>query len=147
MENKIIVSRVNLKENWQELLRLENKYLQAIGEQTLTEENQEQLFHAIQDERITFFLAKCGEQVVGICSVVKHFSTFACTNTGTFEDFYVEPMFRKHGIARMLVQTAQHWCREQGLASLTVCCAPCDEQMYEALGFDTPLGKTYATII
>ena len=55
MENEIMVSRVNLKENWQELLRLENKYLQAIGEQTLTEENQEQLFHAIQDEKITFF--------------------------------------------------------------------------------------------
>ena len=56
MENKIIVSRVNLKENWQELLRLENKYLQAIGEQTLTEENQEQLFMPSKMKKSHFFL-------------------------------------------------------------------------------------------
>ena len=82
-----------------------------------------------------------------MCSVVKYFSTFSCTDTGVFEDFYVELVFRKKGIARMLAQTAQSWGREQGLASLTVCCAPCDEQMYQSLGFDTLLGKTYAKII
>ena len=36
------------------------------------------------------------------------------------------------------------WCRERGIASLTVTCAPCDEGMYRALGFDTPLGQTLA---
>lgn len=147
MENKIFVCKANIKENWQELLRLENRYLQEIGEQELTQEKQAQLFQAIRDEKITFFLATCGERVVGMCSVVKCFSTFACTDTGVFEDFYVDPVFRKKGIARMLAQTAQSWSCEQGLASLTVCCAPCDEQMYQSLGFDIPLGKTYAKII
>lgn len=63
---------------------------------------------------------------------------------GVFDNFYVEPLFRKMGIARKLTQAAQNWCRENSLASLTVCCAPCDEKMYQALGFDVPLGKTYA---
>ena len=147
MGNKIIVSKANLKKDWQELLRLEDKYLHAIGEQALTDEKQVHLFQAIQDKKITFFLATCGERVVGMCSVVKYFSTFSCTDTGVFEDFYVELVFRKKGIARMLAQTAQSWGREQGLASLTVCCAPCDEQMYQSLGFDTLLRKTYAKII
>ena len=146
MENKITISKANPKEDWQELIRLENKFLMEIGEQALTEENQTRLYQAIKDGKITFFLANCGDMAVGMCSVVKHFSTFACTDTGIFEDFYVEPVFRKKGIARMLAQAAQSWSCEQGLASLTVCCAPCDEQMYRSLGFDAPLGKTYAKI-
>ena len=147
MENHITISKATQNENWQELLHLESGYIREIGEQPLTEEQQAQLFQAIQDSRITFFLAKCGKQIVGICSVARHFSTFACTDTGVFEDFYVEPAFRKKGIARMLAQAAQSWSYEQGLSSLTVCCAPCDVQMYQALGFDTHLGHTYAKII
>lgn len=81
-----------------------------------------------------------------MCSVVKCFSTFACTDTGIFEDFYVEPAFRKQGIARKLARAAQAWSREQGLASLTVCSAPCDEKMYQSLGFETPLGAVFADI-
>ncbi len=146
MENQITISKATQSENWQELLRLENGYFREIGEQPLAEEQQAQLFQAIQESRITFFLAKSGKQTVGMCSIARHFSTFACTDTGVFEDFYVEPAFRKKGIARMLAQAAQTWSCEQGLSSLTVCCAPCDEQMYQSLGFDTPLGKTLAKI-
>ena len=147
MENQITVSKATQNENWEELLHLESGYLREIGEQPLTEEQQAQLFQAIQESRITFFLAKFEKQTVGICSVARHFSTFACTDTGVFEDFYVEPAFRKKGIARMLAQAAQSWSYEQGLSSLTVCCAPCDVQMYQVLGFDTHLGHTYAKII
>ncbi len=146
MENQITISKATQNENWQELLRMENGYLREIGEQPLTGEQQAQLFQAIQESRITFFLAKSGKQTVGMCSVACHFSTFSCTDTGVFEDFYVEPAYRKRGIARALAQAAHDWSRKQGLSSLTVCCAPCDEQMYQSLGFDAQLGKTYAKI-
>lgn len=79
-----------------------------------------------------------------MCSVAKRFSTFACTDTGVFDDFYIEPAFRRKGIARMLAQAAQTRSRKNALASLTVTCAPCDEGMYRALGFDSTLGKTSA---
>lgn len=130
-----------------QIKKLENGFKQDIGEESLTEEKQKHLQQAIKEGRVTFFIAKRGYRAIGMCSVVKYFSTFACGDTGVFEDFYVEPAFRKKGIARMLVQAAQNWSREQGLASLTVCCAPCDETMYQSLGFDAPLGKTYAKII
>lgn len=133
-------------EDWQ-LKKLENGFLKEIGESLATEEKQEQLAQAIRDGKITFFVAKRGCRAVGMCSVAKCFSTFACTDTGVFDDFYIEPVFRGKGIARKLAQVAQEWCKENDLASLTVCCAPCDEGMYQALGFDVRLGSTFAHIV
>ena len=83
-------------------------------------------------------------QAVGLCSVSPCFSTFACGELGSFEDFYLEPDFRGKGAARLLAQAAQEWSKENALASLTVTCAPCDEGMYQALSFDTHLGKAFA---
>ena len=132
--------------DWQ-LKKLENGFLKEIGESPATEEKQEQLAQAFRDGKITFFVAKRGYRAVGMCSVAKCFSTFACTDTGVFDDFYIEPVFRKKGVARMLAQAAQDLCEEKGLASLTVSCAPCDEGMYQALGFDVRLGSTFAHIV
>lgn len=130
-------------DDWQ-LKKLENGFLKEIGEQAATEEKQQQLTRAIRDGNITFFVARRGYRAVGMCSVAKCFSTFACTDTGIFDDFYIEPVFRRKGIARMLAQAAQKWSKENALASLTVTCAPCDEKMYQALGFDVHLGKVFA---
>ena len=132
-------------EDWQ-LKKLENGFLKEIGEQTLTEEQQEHLQQAIRDSKITFFVAKRGYRAVGMCSVAKCFSTFSCADTGVFDDFYIEPVFRRKGIARKLAEAAQAWCKKNSLASLTVTCAPCDEKMYQALGFEIGLGTTFAHI-
>lgn len=156
MENKITIREIGAEndapitveilsdpEDWQ-LKKLENSYLLEIGESPLTEKKQAQLARAIRAGRITFFVARHGARAVGMCSVAKCFSTFACADNGVLEDFYIEPAFRKKGIAGMLARAAQSWSRENGLASLTVTCAPCDAGMYQALGFDVPLGQTFA---
>lgn len=130
-------------EDWQ-LLKLENGFKQEIGEEALPEEKQKQLQQAVKDGRITFFIARRGCRAVGMCSVIKCFSTFTCSDTGIFEDFFVEPAFRGKGIARMLADAAQLWCRKNNITSLTVCCASCDEGMYRHLGFHVPLGTTLA---
>ncbi len=114
-------------DDWQPF-KLENGYLQEIVKEPLTE-------------------AKREHRAVVMCSVVRVFSTFACCDTGIFEDFYIEPVFRGKVIARMLTQTALNWSRENGLASLSVTCDSCDEEMYQALGFDDRLGNTFAYII
>jgi len=141
----VSVSVLEDSEDWQ-LMKLENGFLDEIGEQMLSEEKQEQLKQAVMDKKITFFVAWRGSRAVGMCSVTRCFSTFACADTGVFEDFYVEPVFRGKGIARKLAQAAQQWCRENEVASLTVCCAPCDEEMYRSLGFEVELGSTFAYI-
>ena len=133
-------------EDWQ-LMKLMNGYLSEIGEECLSEEKQERLKEAIGAGDISFFVAKRGYRTVGMCSVSAIFSTFNCGKVAVFEDFYVEPVFRGQGIARTLSQAARNWCREQGIGSLSVTCAPCDEQMYRCLGFDLPLGRTFAYIM
>lgn len=130
--------------DWQ-LHHLLNSFLTEIGEEVLDDERKERLAKAVGDGKIQFFLAKRGYRAVGICSVSPHFSTFACKTSGVFDDFYVEPVFRKKGIARLLTDAARKWCREQGYASLTVGCADCDEAMYRSLGFQTRLGTMLAS--
>lgn len=142
-EVPITVEILSDSEDWQ-LKKLENGFLKEIGEQMLTEEKQEKLQQAIRDGKITFFMAKRGYRAVGMCSVAKCFSTYACSDTGVFDDFYIEPAFRRKGAARKLAQAAQQWCSDNTVSSLTVCCSPCDEGMYRALGFDVRLGSTFA---
>ena len=142
-EVPITVEILSDPEDWQ-LKKLENGFLKEIGEQMLTDEKQEKLQQAIRDGKITFFMAKRGYRAVGMCSVAKCFSTFACSDTGVFDDFYIEPAFRRKGAARKLAQAAQQSCSDNTVSSLTVCCSPCDEGMYRALGFDVRLGSTFA---
>lgn len=144
-ENFIPVTVELLKdpEDWQ-LMKLMNGYLAQIGEKCLTDEKQELLKSAIRDQKITFFLAKRGYRAVGMCSVTTFFSTCCCGLVGTFEDFYIEPVFRGRSIAALLTAAATDWCRKQGISSMMVTCAPCDETMYQHLGFCMPIGRTFA---
>lgn len=130
-------------EEWQ-LKKLENGFFREIGETALTEERQTRLSQAVRDGKIIFFVARRGSRAVGMCSVAGCFSTYACADIGVFDDFYIEPVFRKKGIARKLTQAAQEWCRDRGIISLSVCCAPCDEERYRDLGFTVRLGTTLA---
>lgn len=128
---------------WQ-LLKLENSFLAEIREEPLTGGKKERLADAVRAGRIAFFLAMRGSRAVGMCSVSPCFSTFACGETGVFDDFYVEPPFRRQGAARLLARAAQGWCRERGMASLTVGCSAGDVGMYRALGFEVELGTMLA---
>lgn len=132
-------------EDWQ-VKKLENGFKIEIGEEALTEEKQRQLQQAIKQGKITFFVAKRGYRAVGMCSVAKYYSTFSCSDTGVYNDFYIEPAFRGKGIARKLARAAQAWCKDNGISSLTACCVPGDEKMYQALGFEIGLGTTFAHI-
>ena len=127
-----------------EFMKLENDFLSEIEEPPLTKERQARLTRAIKEERITFFVARKGSKLVGMCSVARCFSTFSCSETGVFDDFYIASAFRKTGLARKLADAAKDWGRENGLASVTVTCSLCDEKMYQSLGFDTHIGKTFA---
>lgn len=129
--------------NWQ-LQKLESGFLAEIGEAPLDDEKRSRLAQAVRMGKITFFLLKRGYRAVGMCSVSPCFSTFACTETGVFDDFFVEPVFRHQGGAGLLAKAAQAWCREQGFASLTVGCSAGDTDMYRALGFQTELGTMLA---
>lgn len=132
--------------DWQ-LHKLLNGFLAEIGEEPLSDEKKERLARAVERGEIQFFAAKRGYRSIGLCSVSRYWSTFSCGEVGVFDDFYIEPAFRKKGIARLLSTAAQQWCRGERLASLSVSCAPCDEGMYKSLGFSESLGSTLTYLI
>ncbi len=140
------VKKLTEPADWQ-LKKLLQAYLAEAGEEAASEEALERLERAVAEGKISFLLAYRGTRAVGMCSVTEHFSTFTCGNVAVFEDFFIEPVFRKKGIARKLAAAAQEFCRERGIASLTVNCAPCDEGMYRALGFEVSLGVGLALIV
>lgn len=74
---------------------LENAYLTEIGEAPLSEDARARLSDAIRAGRIVFVVARVRNRAIGMCSVTRCFSTFACADIGIFEDFFVEPNFRK----------------------------------------------------
>ena len=145
-ELPIAVEALRAEDFWQ-LLRLENGFRAAVGEESLGNEGQQRLLQAVKEGRIAFFLAKRGSRAVGMCSVVLSFSTFACAQVGVFDDFFVEPAFRGRGAARALARAAQDWCAARGASSLMACCASCDVGMYNSLGFDACLGTNYAKLL
>ena len=124
-----------------QLQKLENGYRTEIGGEVLTKTMQERLAQAVRDGKITVFLAKRGYRAVGMCSVVTAFSV--SSDMGILDTLYVEPVFHGKGIARMLVKTAQRWCRENQVGSLRVTCALQDAPEYQALGFEDAVGYAY----
>ena len=123
------------------LLPLHLAYKEAIGEDAPTESELAALKDAIALDRILFFGCRDDGKLVGCCSVSITFSTFCYGPCGVFEDFYLLPAYRHQGIARKLVRFAYE---ASGVASMTVGCANCDAAMYQALGFQTPIGNLLA---
>ncbi|MBQ9198180.1 MAG: GNAT family N-acetyltransferase [Clostridia bacterium] len=120
---------------------LQKLYKAEIGENEPTSEEKARLAKAIDENRIHFYGAWEGNDLIGCCSVTVGFSTFDYMPSGVFEDFYIRSEYRHKGTARQLVQFAY---RESGVSSLTVGCADCDIKMYQSLGFSIPLGNLLA---
>lgn len=132
---KIEVPHIN------QLWELQKAYKAEIGEDEPGAQECARLAAAIQKCQITFFGAWDQEALVGCCSITVGFSTFDYAPSGVFEDFYIRPEYRHKGIAHQLVRYAY---QDSGISSMTVGCADCDVQLYQALGFSIPLGNLLA---
>jgi GNAT superfamily N-acetyltransferase len=50
-------------------------------------------------------------------------------------NMYVYPPFRRHGVARRLMELALAWCREQGYGTVSLHASEHGRHLYESLGF------------
>jgi GNAT superfamily N-acetyltransferase len=123
------------------LWEMQKAYKAEIQEEPPADTDKENLKEAIRENRIIFYGAWDQDSLVGCCSITIGFSTFHYALSGVFEDFYICPQYRHKGIARKLVQFA---FADSRIDSMTVGCADCDKQMYQALGFSVPLGNLLA---
>ena len=128
-------------EMFDELKSLQKDYKVAIGEDVPSETELESLRKAIEQGHIHFYGCICDESLVAGCSICVTYSTFNYDKSGVFEDFYITPEYRHKGIARKLVSYA---FEHSEVSSLTVGCADCDVEMYQAIGFQIPLGNMLA---
>lgn len=133
--------RLTTAEDFPALSALHRAYKEAIGEAAPTQDELSRLRGAMDRGDILFFGCETEGSLAGICSVTRGFSTYDYRPSGVLEDFYIRPEFRHRGIARRLVCFARE---KSGVSSLTVGCAPCDRGMYEAIGFQVPLGTLLA---
>jgi len=54
----------------------------------------------------------------------------------TILNVYTDPAHRRQGIARQLMQTMIAWCKQQGLARVTLHASDDGRHLYESLGFE-----------
>jgi GNAT superfamily N-acetyltransferase len=54
---------------------------------------------------------------------------------GNILNVYTQPQHRRRGLARMLMQTALEWCRENGIRAVILHASPEGRALYESLGF------------
>lgn len=128
-------------EMFEELRTLQKDYKVAIGEDVPSETELESLRKAIEQDHIQFYGCICDESLVACCSICVTYSTFNYDKSGVFEDFYIKQEYRHKGIARKL---AAYAFVQSKVSSLTVGCADCDVEMYQAIGFQIPLGNMLA---
>ena len=128
-------------EMFEELKSLQKDYKVAIGEDVPSETELESLRKAMKQGHIHFYGCICDESLVACCSICVTYSTFNYDKSGVFEDFYIKPEYRHKGIARKLVSYA---FEQSEVSSLIVGCADCDIEMYQAIGFQIPLGNMLA---
>ena len=128
-------------EMFEELMELQKAYKVEIGENMPSDEELESLRNAIEDGQIHFYGCICDNSLIACCSVCNVYSTFNYGKAGVFEDFYIKPEYRHKGIARKLVAYAYE---QSGVESLSVGCADCDIQMYQAIGFRISIGNMLA---
>ena len=140
MRKMMIYRKINASEI-DALWELQKEYKAEIGEDEPDNTGKKNLADAISKETILFYGVWKENSLIGCCSVTVGFSTFDYMPSGVFEDFFIRSAYRHQGIARQLVEFAY---RESGVSSLTVGCANCDVQMYQALGFTITLGNLLA---
>ena len=128
-------------ERFQELVDLQTAYKSEIGEECPDKSDFESLMNAIEQGKINFYGCICDGKLVACCSICLNYSTYNYGTAGVFEDFYILPAYRHKGIARKLVKFAY---ANSGVDTMSVGCADCDIGMYNALGFNMPLGNMLA---
>ncbi|HUJ96046.1 MAG TPA: GNAT family N-acetyltransferase [Terriglobales bacterium] len=109
----------------------------ALEEMALTSENF--LERALADGTLRAWLAQSGGRVVAGAGILispwpSHPYDQQCRRA-TILNMYVEPEFRRRGIARRLMQIMIEWCRKEGFVNVQLHASDQGRPLYESLGF------------
>lgn len=84
------------------------------------------------------FIAVAGGRAVGFTQLYPSFSSVSLARTFILNDLYVEPAWRKQGIAKRLISAAMEYAAAQGALRLTLSTAEDNgsaQALYESMGW------------
>src|SRR5690242_16994145 len=95
---------------------------------------------ALQDGSFRGWMALVEERVIGGGAILinpwpSHPYDLECRRA-TILNVYVDPEFRRRGIARQLMRTMIDWCRKEGFAAVYLHASHDGRPLYESLGFE-----------
>jgi GNAT superfamily N-acetyltransferase len=98
------------------------------------------LTKALSDGSFRAWLASVGDRAVAGGAIIispwpAHPYDLECRRA-TILNVYTYPDYRRHGIARRLMQTMIDWCKREGFARVTLHASPDGRHLYESLGFE-----------
>lgn len=115
-------------------------YADAFALEAMSARSTEYLAKAMADGSFRAWLACVARRAVGggavlISPWLAHPDDLECRRA-TILNVYVDPEFRRRGIARSLMQTILTWCKGEGLARVTLHASDAGRPLYESLGFE-----------
>ena len=106
----------------------------------MTETSRPYLLEAMTNGTLHAWLAQIGGRVIGggliiVSPWLSHPYDLQCRQA-TVLNMYVDPEFRRRGIARRLMQTMIDWCRKEGFVNVSLHASKSGRPLYESLGFE-----------
>ncbi len=106
----------------------------------MTETSRPYLHEAIANGTLHAWLAEVDNRVIGggliiVSPWLSHPYDRQCRQA-TVLNMYVDPEFRRRGIARQLMQTMIDWCRKEGFVNVSLHASEFGQPLYESLGFE-----------
>ncbi|KMV00644.1 MULTISPECIES: GNAT family N-acetyltransferase [Acinetobacter] len=125
-------------EDLQQLSVLFDEYRQFYGASS----NQELSYHFLkqrfEDQQTVIFINTKDDIFTGFILLYLRFSSVACSKFYVLDDVYITPLYRRHGAARQLIDTAILFARHENALRISLDTQKNNHQshkLYESMGF------------
>ncbi|MGE8624928.1 GNAT family N-acetyltransferase [Acinetobacter schindleri] len=125
-------------EDLQQLSVLFDEYRQFYGASS----NQELSYHFLkqrfEDQQTVIFINTKDDIFTGFILLYLRFSSVACSKFYVLDDVYITPVYRRHGAARQLIDTAILFARHENALRISLDTQKNNHQshkLYESMGF------------
>lgn len=125
-------------EDLQQLSVLFDEYRQFYGASSNQELSYQFLKQRFEDQQTVIFINTKDDIFIGFILLYLRFSSVACSKFYVLDDVYITPLYRRHGAARQLIDTAILFARHENALRISLDTQKNNHQshkLYESMGF------------
>ncbi|WP_436917547.1 GNAT family N-acetyltransferase [Acinetobacter schindleri] len=133
----MLVRRAQVKD-LQQLSVLFDEYRQFYGASSNQELSYQFLKQRFEDQQTVIFINTKDDIFTGFILLYLRFSSVACSKFYVLDDVYITPLYRRHGAARQLIDTAILFARHENALRISLDTQKNNHQshkLYESMGF------------